>query len=403
MSPRILFTVYRKELRDALRDRRTLIAMFVLPTVVIPVIVFGFGLAAAKAVRTARAEIPTVMVVGAADSPVIRAVLAADTGMRIVKSTEDFAERITAKELRAAVELPDDFDDALARGEPVEVRIHHYEGEFKSGFAAAELERFFRSYTRETVVKRLNARGVDASVLTPFSVRRHNVAPPEKVGGNLLGGFIPYLIILLSFTGAMYPAIDLTAGEKERGTMETLLCAPVARIDLVLGKFLMVLTGSLCTVALAGISAAVTLPFGARLLAGTRGGSGGGSLPMLIDPLGLAASFLLILPVAVLFSAGLFALALGARTQKEAQSTLSPLILLAILPAIAGLLPGLELNARLAWVPLLNVSLACKELVSGTFHPGLLVVVFGSTCAYAAAALALAVRMFSREEVIFRV
>jgi sodium transport system permease protein len=87
-------------------------------------------------------------------------------------------------------------------------------------------------------------------------VTQKNVAPPEKVGGNLLGGFVPYIIILLCFTGAMYPAMDLTAGEKERGTMETLLCSPAARTDIVLGKFLMVLTGSLAAVAFSLVSAA---------------------------------------------------------------------------------------------------------------------------------------------------
>src|SRR4029077_10071120 len=120
----------------------------------------------------------------------------------------------------------------------------------------------------------------------------------EKVGGNMLGGFVPYLIIILCFTGAMYPAMDLTAGEKERGTMETLLCCPVPRIDLVLGKFLLVLTGSLSAMLLSLMSMGISAAFAGVLFA--NGASGGkmatmaagkakqaaAAMPM-IDPLGL--------------------------------------------------------------------------------------------------------------------
>src|SRR5208282_591592 len=96
------------------------------------------------------------------------------------------------------------------------------------------------------------------TVLTPFQVKQQNVAPPEKVGGAAIGGLIGYMVILLCFTGAMYPAMDLTAGEKERGTMETILSSPVSRSDLVLGKFSLVLSASLATAALSVISMGVS-------------------------------------------------------------------------------------------------------------------------------------------------
>ncbi|GAB1488256.1 hypothetical protein MASR2M8_07010 [Opitutaceae bacterium] len=408
MKARNILTVYFKELRDTLRDRRTIITMFVIPTVIIPVIIFGFGSVATKVVRQARSETPSVMILGAAGSPDVRAALAANPRLRIVPPADNYRTLISEKKLRAAVELPDDFDATLAQGETAQVRIYHYEGELKSGFAAGELDRFFRDYREKTIQSRLDARGLSGALLKPFDVARQNVAPPEKVGGNMIGGFIPYIIILLCFTGAMYPAMDLTAGEKERGTMETILCSPVGRTELVLGKFLMVLTGSLSTVVLAGVSSAITIPLGGMFFRGAAAGAAaarsagaGGTLP-LIDPLGLLASFVMVLPVAVLFAAIIFTIALFAKSYKEAQSTVSPFIVVVILPALAGMLPGVELNAKLALVPLLNVSLVCKELVSGVFHWDLLVLIFGSTCVYAAAALTLAVRMFNREDVIFR-
>jgi sodium transport system permease protein len=198
----------------------------------------------------------------------------------------------------------------------------------------------------------------------------------------------------------MYPAMDLTAGEKERGTMEAILSSPVARIDLVLGKFFMVLTASLSTVVFSLVSMGLTFVIGGAMLAGS-GAATRAALPTL-DPLGLLAVIGMVLPMSVLFSAALLAISLFAKSFKEAQSYVSPLIIVIIMPAVVGMLPGVELNAQLALVPILNVSLVSKELVSGVWHWNYLALIFGSSCVYAGIALAWAVKMFNREDVIFR-
>jgi sodium transport system permease protein len=252
------------------------------------------------------------------------------------------------------------------------------------------------------VTARLVGRGLPATLVKPFETKTQNVAPPEKVTGNRVGGMIPYLFILLCFTGAMYPAMDLTAGEKERGTMETILCSPVARTDLVLGKFLMVLTASLTTAVVSIITTGLTFAvIGVMAGISAAAAAQSGAMPTL-DPAGLLLVMVLVVPVAVLFCSVLLAVSLFAKSIKEASSYATPLIILIIVPAMMGLLPGVELNARLALVPILNIALASKELVSGVFHWNYLALIFGSTCVYAAAALALCVRMFNREDVLFR-
>jgi sodium transport system permease protein len=274
------------------------------------------------------------------------------------------------------------------------------------------LRNFFNEYREKTVTARLVDRGLPATLVRPFEVKTENVAPPEKVGGNIVGGMIPYIFILLCFTGAMYPAMDLTAGEKERGTLETILCSPVARTDLVLGKFLVVLAASLGTVVISLLSMGATFLIGGMLLAKSdvgaaamaaakSGAAQGFTLPT-IDPAGTLMVLAMVLPVAVLFSAILMAVSLFAKSMKEAQSYVSPLIIVVILPAMMGMLPGVELNARLALVPILNLALVSKELVSGVFHWNYIALIFGSTCLYAAVALAACVRMFNREQVLFR-
>jgi sodium transport system permease protein len=411
MSPfvRHTLTVYTKELREALRDRRTLISMFVIPTVAIPLLMLGFAVVTVKLVTQAKAEASSVMILGAAQSPAVKAALAANPKLRIVPSDPGYRAAISGKTLRAAVELADDFDVAVTESRRSDVRIYHYDGDLKSGIAASELDRFFRDYREKAVQATLSARGLPPALARPYDIARQNVAPPEKVGGAMFGGIIPYVIVLLCFTGAMYPAMDLTAGEKERGTLETLLASPVPRSAIVYGKFFVVLTSALSTVVFAGLSTMITLPLSGWLIGGmvkgattTAGASAAAGVMPQINPLGFLVSLGMVVPVAILFAAVLLAVSIFARTYKEAQSYAGPMIMVVIMPAVAAMLPGIELNLRLCLIPILNVSLVSKELVSGTFNPVHLAVIFGSSCVYAAIALAVATRLFKQESVLFR-
>jgi len=308
------------------------------------------------------------------------------------------------KQARIVVEFPEGFESRLAGGGSSDVTLYHYEGELRSGFAVGEVRRVLQEYRERLVGGRLNARGIDSSFIKPFEIGTKNVAPPEKVGGNAIGGVIPYMFILFCFTGALYPAMDLTAGEKERGTLETVLCSPVGRLDLVLGKFLTVLTAALVTVVCSVASMGFSIFGAGRLFVHQAAGAAAAAQTPLfaIDPRGVIVMVLLSLPMAAFFSALLLALSLNARSIKEAQSTTSPLIVLIILPAMMGMLPGVELNWTLACVPILNLALASKELLSGVWHWGYIGLIFGSTCLYAAAALGFCVRQFNREAVLFR-
>jgi sodium transport system permease protein len=405
MNWKYIRTVYLKELKDSLRDRRTLISMIVVPTLVIPAIFFGVGTIMSKVIKQAQEEGSSIVILGGGDSPTVVAGLKAEKKFHVVAPEGDYKQLISDKKIRAAVEIPAGFEASLKEGGSTTVTIYHYEGELKSSLGVNDLEKYFRDLREKTVEARLVGRNLPTSLVKPFEVKRQNVAPPEKVGGNVIGGFIPYIIIILCFTGAMYPAMDLTAGEKERGTMETLLCSPVDRLNIVLGKFLMVLTAAVTTMVLSllsmGVSAALGLSFLAAgpQVASARGMDG--TMP-LIDPVGLVGVFGMVFPVAVFFAAVLLAISLFAKSYKEAQSYVSPLIIVVIMPAVVGMLPGIELSAKTALVPILSLSLVCKEMLSGVWHWNFIALIFGSSCLYAAIALGFAVRMFNREDVMFR-
>jgi sodium transport system permease protein len=402
MSLRNIGIVYRKELTDSLRDRRTVISMVVVPLLLMPMLTIGMGLLSVALVGQAMKEVPGIMILGGEDSPRVLAELRQLKDMRIVPAKPDYAEEISNKEIRAAVEIPEGFDAKLAAGETATVKIYKYEGELKSGFGADRLQRFFRELRDRTVREHLKARQLPETLARPFDIVEENVVAPEKVGGALLGGIVPYFVILLCLTGAMYPAMDLTAGEKERGTIETILCSPVSRTHLVLGKFLMVLTASVATAVLSIASMAVSFGAGKRLLLAFTYGATDAALQITITGKAIVSIFFVVLPLAVFFSAALLALSLFAKSFKEAQSYISPLMIVAVLPAVAALLPGVDLTPALALVPVLNTSLVSKEIIGGTYHWNLIALIFLSSSVYAGFALAIAVKLFQREDVLFR-
>jgi sodium transport system permease protein len=392
--------VYRKELTEWLRDRRTLISTVLVPLLIFPIMIAGMISLSTVLIGQAQKEIPKVMIIGGEDSPAVVAALRANKELEIVSYAENWKDQISEKQIRAAVEIPPGFQASLDKGVPETIQIHYYEGEIKSSFGADHLESSLKAYRDELVKKRLEAKNLPDSLISPFDTKKHNVAPPEKVGGASIGSFIGYVVIILSMTGAMYPAIDLTAGEKERGTMETILSSPISRLDLVLGKFLLIFSASLTTAILSVTSMGLSFAYLGHSLSSSANSPGG--MQMNLGLTSVVAVFLMALPLSVLFSALLMTIALFAKTYKEAQSYLTPLTFVVVIPAIASVLPGVELTPKLALIPILNTSLICKEIITGTYHWNSIALIFASTCVYAGAAIFLAVKTFQRESVLFR-
>ncbi|HEY2118881.1 MAG TPA: ABC transporter permease [Candidatus Acidoferrum sp.] len=401
MSLQNVGIVYRKELREALRDRRTLISSLLVPLLLFPLLTAGLGVAISALLGKAKEEIPKVMIIGGEDSPRLLEDLHNLKKIEIVPLASNWKEQIINKDIRAAVGVPTGFESDLAQQKPVTLKIYNYNGDLKSSLATSVIQEHLESFRSNIVKESLSAKNVPESVLKPFAVEEQNVAPPEKVGGAAFGGVIGYMVILLCMTGCMYPAMDLTAGEKERGTMETILSSPISRTHLVLGKFFLVLTTSLVTAALSVTSMGVSFWVLERLHAFDKAGSDAAQMQLSIGIKQVLSIFIMVLPLAVLFSAGVMTVSLFAKSYKEAQSYITPLMFLVIIPAVCAMLP-IDLNAKLALVPILNASLLCKELVVNTYHWNYIAIIFLSTCIYAAVALFLAVKMFQREHVLFR-
>ena len=396
MSLRNIGIVYRKEFTEAMRDRRTLISTILVPILIFPMLTLGMANVAAMLVEEARHSVAKIMILGGDDSPSIIDGLKKTENIVVVSTASDYVDQITRKKIRAAVEIPPGLQQAAGNGDAPPVKIYIYNGDLKSMSAATRIEKFFSEYRDGLARERLSAEKLPTGLLKPFDIKQQSVVSPEKEAAETFGGIIPYLVIIMCLTGAMYPAMDLTAGEKERATMETILSSPISRTHLVLGKFLLVLTASLVTAALSvtsmGISSWAILNF--------HGGEE--AISIHIGVRAVISVFAMALPLAVMFSAALITIALFAKSYKEAQSYISPLMIIVVIPAVAAMLPGTELTPKLSLIPILNVSLLCKELITGTYPWNSILLIFFSTCIYAAAAIFLAVKMFHRESVLFR-
>jgi sodium transport system permease protein len=398
-SLRNIFIVYRKELTEALRDRRTLVSSIVIPLLAFPVLAFGLGYTFVELIGEANRLPSRIMILGGEDSPEIVARLNNGKDIRVVPAAANYVDLISDKKVRAVVDIPGGFQESIRQGGRPEVKIYMFSGDMKSTVAANRIEKVFIAYRDSEVSSQLAAQHLPDTLMKPLRMEQKNVVSPEKVAGETFGGLIPYLAILMCMTGAMYPAMDLTAGEKERATMETILSSPIKRTHLVLGKFLLVLTASLATAMLSVFSMGASFTAMSRFVSVENVAEGVPIIPMHAST--VLAIFVVAVPIAVLFSSTLITISLFAKSFKEAQSYLTPMTFVVLVPAIAAVLPGVELTPKLALIPILNASLLCKELVTGTYHWNYIALIFASTSVYAAAALLLAVKMFQRESVLF--
>jgi sodium transport system permease protein len=240
---------------------------------------------------------------------------------------------------------------------------------------------------KDLLLERETNRGLPRGFTRAVSILPRNVAPPSRRIGQILGSMMPMMLIMMSLLGGFLPAVDLTAGEKERGTMQTLLCAPLRPIEIITGKFLAVFAISLLTALANVVSMSFTL---GRILPGEGP----------VSPSIYLLTFVLLVPVSFLFSALFLALAVFARDFKDGQNVLMPVYLPITLLTGLTALPGIELDAWTAFAPILNIALLIKALFLGEARADLILLALGSSGLYAALALLLAARVFEREHVL---
>jgi sodium transport system permease protein len=421
-----VWVIFRREVRDQIRDRRTLFMIFVLPILLYPIL--GIGVVQFSAAFEQKPR--TVLVVGSANLPESPPLLdrsregfdpklfdsPAEAARLKVKIPEDEATWRNPEARKQAVRgglydailpIPDDLRQRLATIESEQLPINYDSTDERSQITYLRLREVLSRWKEAVVASRRERDKLPPSYTDPFQIKAVDAASPSEQGVSVWSKLFPFLLVMMSLTGAFYPAIDLCAGEKERGTMETLLISPASRAEIVLGKFFTVMLASVMSALLNIVSMGLTGFQLARQVGGMRPAGSDDGISAVLAPPSLEAAFwmsLLLIPLAVFFSAICLALAVLARSMKEGQYYMTPLYLVCLPLIFLTLAPGIELNLFYSLVPITGVSLLLRALILGDYDVArrFFLPVLVPTIVYGAVALRWAIDQFQREDVLFR-
>jgi ABC-2 type transport system permease protein/sodium transport system permease protein len=407
----------RKELTEILRDRRTVLTLLLMPLLLYPLLSIAFRQFLISGAVNAEAPKYRVGFLSEEEAKSVFRFLAmgeeslARRGAFRGDGPTPRKDAITRPQLEPYV--TPDLEEAVRRGQvevgarldptgaievsartplAVDIRLLYHDDSVPGLEALHYVERLCREANANFLSLKLQSAGIDqrAEPLRPVPLPL-----PESGGGKsqLFAVLVPLILILMTITGAVYPAIDLTAGERERGTLEVLVAAPVPRWALLGAKYVAVVTVAVLT-ALVNLGS-MTLTLWASGLG--RAFFDDRSLSVWLLP----EVFGLLLLLAAFFSGVLLALTSFARSFKEAQAYLIPLMLASLMPGMIGMVPGLRLEGPLAVVPLINIVLLARDLLDGRASPLAAAVVVLATSLYAVAAIAVAARTFGAEAVLY--
>ncbi|RFC55210.1 ABC transporter permease [Brumimicrobium aurantiacum] len=392
----MIFTIFKKELTDTLRDRRTIIAMIVVPILVFPIIL-GLSTSVSKYFDDKQKEevLKVALISEDTDNQFTQRLSAIPDSLGpkeliFRQDTIGLKKEISEDSLQLAIVIPADFDQQQKENQQSTIQVFH------KGVNLGNKDRVegYVSIIENTLLEdRFERLSLDKQLIDPINEQYVDISSKKEVIGKVAGGFLPYLFIIFGFIGCMYPAIDLFTGEKERKTLETLLTTPVPRWKILVGKMLVI--------SLSGIAAAVFALVG--MFAGLR-------LFNLVDIPGineiidgiLTPSFIvglliLLIPLTIFFAGIMIPATIYAKSFKEAQSVLTPVNFIIFLPAIIGMLPNIELDYTTAFIPIVNIVLATKEMVAGTIDFVLLGISYLVMVIFAALSILFSYKRFGRE------
>ncbi len=391
----MIFRIFRKELLDTLRDRRTLMTMLVIPILVFPITLNVFMNISNSFQESASAKIMKIGIAGdktQSYTQQLEAIPAAVGPKKIIVFKDSAALRtaIESDQIQLGLLIP---ENVQKLGEQQQTITLNWLLDASEVGRAERAELYAASLKANAEAERLQKLGLRPEQIRPLVVNTVNCASDKKMVGQLAGGFLPYIFIAFGFIGCMYPAIDLFTGEKERGTIETLLTVPVLRWKILLGKMLVVVSSGMVAASCALFGLFISIEFldladNKELLE---------VIHSILTPNFIVSMFALLLPLVIFFAGLMIPIAIYAKSFKEAQSIITPLNILVVLPSMVGFFPGIALDLSTVFIPVINVVLATKALIAGTLTWGYFLSVFGMMCALAVIAIGISYKQFDKE------
>ncbi|MCD6170082.1 MAG: ABC transporter permease [Candidatus Latescibacteria bacterium] len=393
MKHKVVFAVLHKELKDALRDRRTLYTTFLVPLLLPALILLPMTLTNYKE-KTIQEKPSKIAILYPERFPQLARRLAS-SGQFLIVEVEKIEWALRRGYISCALEI----ENVPTESEATKVVLIFDQTKEESAAAAAKLRMAVRQFSDEIARQRIRELNLDPRILNPIVLKEQKTATGREVSGFLLGLFVAMIAVLGAITGGMTLAIDATAGEKERKTLEVLIASPATRNELVMGKFLATITMAMLSVLLTSLSLILALRFGTRMFSQLGEHI---TVELFLSRGNVVSLFLSLLLVASLMASIEMSISLFARSFREAQSYLTPLTIAAVLPilfmqAIPSNPPG-----WMFFIPLLNSMLLIRELFMGIPETVHIISTLLSSLLYVVVALRSAFRLFQRESVVLR-
>lgn len=389
--------IAKKEFLELSKDRKTLFFAFVLPFLLYPAI---FGMMAKMAKRDEAQNRNKASRVYLADpSSAIAGLIQADPKRfeLVPKPEGDLRQALRDQKLDLAVEVEPGAAAALQGHTTFAITATTDESERSAEIALKRLREVLNGQQKAWIQARLQVLGASAQLAEPLKLEVKNAADPALEMGKVMGRILPYLLMIMMYTGSMQHGIYATAGEKERHTLLSLMATRLPRNQIILGKLLYIFSMGVIAALLNLLSMGLSIPF-------MSGGSTSSAqaLAAVANPMTLGLTFMIMVPLGLFFSNFILLMGIQARNTIEAGSAITPGIFLVVFLGIFTMAPGVDKMAFLSYVPVVNVCLALRKLFSQQFNQMEYLVSFAMTVGLAGLMTWVSTRILNREKALFK-
>ncbi len=396
MNSKKVMIVYRKELLEVLRDKRTLFTTLLLPVILYPLLIVGFNAIMTRQTGILEEQGATVAVQDSVQNAISMKLISGLSQIEnftILPAGANSQELYIAKDIQSIVTIR---DSVRADGlKTYHVYIQYDAANERGNLTYTKLSGNIAETQKEILAEELEQSGINPELMNIVDVRKRDTADSQKKMGMLLGMFLPYIMIIMLLTGASVVAADLVAGEKERKTLETLLVAGVGRKEVVIGKYLTIISLGMLNLVVNLFSISFSLRY---MLSQSGLDMSGASMPLKAIFILLAA----MLPLATLFAAILLSISTFSRNMKEARTYEQPIMMVSMIMAMISFLPAIEMSNLMALIPVVNIALLFKAVMINDYQISHLVITIVSTVILDVLAIWATIRLFNTEGILFR-
>ena len=409
MSTKIIRTLIKKEMLDVFRDKKTVIMMLVVPVILYPLIFIGVMQVMAF-ISSGMEEQNYRIVVDAADDDAFlhKLMQERDHGQESDKEDDSEAsyqitivdaDSISDYETALNEEEIDVYISGQMQARKMQYEMYYLSSVTNSNYAAGIVSDIFDEFKEDLTRQRIAEAGMDVQdIMEPIGYERKDTASKEQSLGSVMGSILPFMLVISLLMGTMYPAIDTTAGERERGTLETILTLPVTNRQLIISKFI--------TVAVIGMASALLniLSMGGIALymyeiMDMQADMGSFDMAKFIPA--ILVCILAVFAFSLLISAVTMCVTSFAKSYKEANNYITPLMLVVMFVGYIGFIPNLELTQTMAMIPVANICLLIKNMLVFKVDYVVIAVVLLSNVAYAVIAILFLSRIYDSEAILF--